>query len=52
MVGEATMPAISAASCGASIWAQRGWPDSPQPGWLKPKYVRAADSTPYAPLPK
>ena len=40
------MPAISAASSGASTWAHIGLPSSPQPGWLEPKYVRAADSIP------
>jgi hypothetical protein len=46
-VGEATMPASSAASCGSSWAAQlRVLPRSAQPVWSLPKYVRAADSIP------
>ena len=66
--GDATIPASSADSHGARTEAQvgRGIEGvlSPQPGvdcpgtaweskpWTLPKYTRAADSTPYAPLPK
>ena len=72
-MGEATIPASSADSHGASTEAHLGSGASPQPlragvapsavgVWLElppglkpcslPKYTRAADSIPYAPLPK
>ena len=46
------MPARSAASCGASRAAQLSPRLSSHPGWFAWKYVRAAASMPYAPLPK
>ena len=51
MLGDDTTPASSADSAGVSSLAQRR-PPRPQPSCWMPKYVRAADSIPYAPLPK
>ena len=46
-LGDATMPASSAASCGLEHAARSGWPRARRSrGALLPKYVRAADSMP------